>query len=469
MRTERYREVARELQEELREWGEVEKTSYDDFYLDISALVRTRTRTEKEEEELELEEAAGEGEGAQRDDRLFVVGDLALSSLPLHLRRACGIARQIREKLSRRMGMSVSVGVGGNKLQARLVSGLHKPSAITLLPAPRVPTFMQTIPLTQIPSLRGKLGRSVCEALGVRMVGELAQVERRKIEQKFGEEKARFLCALPMGGRWEDVKDRGGAKSMLVERSCPPAPSPAHLRALLSLLSRQLVTRWVEEERSSSLPAKLVVHVRREYESMRSKSVAVPPLISSLQRMLGREAGSCPGGEEDGARSRGRGAEELVLSSSRAVEEAAMQGIAKMLLPHPWNVTRVAVAFLFETGVGKTGGARAGRGFGGGGEGGEKESSQRLMENFLLASSQQLGAKREGVKKEQKEEVAKEERGGQRRGDAVKTIMEMGFAKDAAEKALERGKGGSTSDGGEERRGAAAAVVAVVVVGGGGG
>ena len=49
MRTERYREVAQALLAVLKRWGPTEKTSYDDFYVDVTARVTSAVPTAVEE------------------------------------------------------------------------------------------------------------------------------------------------------------------------------------------------------------------------------------------------------------------------------------------------------------------------------------------------------------------------------------------------------------------------------------
>lgn len=54
----------------------------------------------------------------------------------------------------------------GNKLLARLVSGINKPAGVTVLPPNHVEHFMSSVPIQSIPTLRGKGGKAVCQTLG---------------------------------------------------------------------------------------------------------------------------------------------------------------------------------------------------------------------------------------------------------------------------------------------------------------
>ena len=54
----------------------------------------------------------------------------------------------------------------GNKLLARLVSGINKPAGVTVLPPNHVERFMSSVAIQSIPTLRGKGGKTVCQTLG---------------------------------------------------------------------------------------------------------------------------------------------------------------------------------------------------------------------------------------------------------------------------------------------------------------
>ena len=292
MRTDRYREVAAQLHQLLAEYAsQVEKASYDDFYLDCTATLGqrppihdavdlARVRVIKDACDEAGQDPCGVGAGVGgRGTRMW--GE-ALEGAPELLRAATNLAIEIQASVRERMGMSVSIGVACNKLQARLISGLNKPQGITVLLPARVTAFMAPLPLMSIPTLRGKGGEHVCRALAINTVGKLRQFTQRQLVSRFGERLGCWLASLPTGGLWEDPKDRGRAKSLLAERSCPPTSCPQQCRELLCSLAGQLYQRLVDECRAHArLPNKLILSWRQNYDNVRCKSARVPQQLST--------------------------------------------------------------------------------------------------------------------------------------------------------------------------------------------
>lgn len=64
------------------------------------------------------------------------------------------MAQWLREALLKEVGLTASCGVASNKVLARMVGPLHKPNGLTVLPSSAVASFLATLPLRTVPSLR---------------------------------------------------------------------------------------------------------------------------------------------------------------------------------------------------------------------------------------------------------------------------------------------------------------------------
>jgi len=277
MRTDRYREVAGQLHVLLGNYAsQVEKASYDDFYLDVTNRLLQRLPSPATDSELaRVRILGGGGQGGGGICRL-------LTSVPELLQAAASLAIEIQCRVREQMHMSVSIGVAVSKLQARLISSLSKPAGITLLPPDHISQFMKDVPLRSIPTLRGKGGAAICDALAISTVGDLSHVSPQILVARFGSKLASFLTALPGGGPNDDPRDRGRAKAVLAERSCPPTTDPTVVRQLLGVLAVKLAQRLVEEcSVHARLPSRLTLSWRTNYENMRSKTGALPGQLSS--------------------------------------------------------------------------------------------------------------------------------------------------------------------------------------------
>ena len=127
--------MAQQIQDLLRSFsssasGGVEKTSYDDFYIDVTAACQLLPSTgapadvvcgEEPPPSLGLASAAG----AVR------AGGEAWRELAGDLKRGVTLAQSMQSALQQELGFTLSCGVARNKLLARLATPLGKPNGLT--------------------------------------------------------------------------------------------------------------------------------------------------------------------------------------------------------------------------------------------------------------------------------------------------------------------------------------------------
>ncbi|KAK3259590.1 hypothetical protein CYMTET_31418, partial [Cymbomonas tetramitiformis] len=316
MRADRYREVASMIHKLLRRWSpQVEKTSYDDFYLDV---------TERCGVEGALPPSPPEG--------LCIVSGASWEGVPGPLRQAAHLAHQMMRTLQTEMKMTMSCGVSHKKLLARLVGPLNKPNKITLLPPSAMEEFLQSCPIRKVPNLQGKFGGEVEAQLAISTVGDLRHVDAALLHRTFGARQAAFLLELAAGGGDDSVLERGPPQSLLSERSFPPARTRTVVLAALRPLCEALCTRLRQdaaEHRRS--PLKLSLTWRQGYGSNpRSKTAPFPAAATAALR---RDAGAAVSTAEE--------VPEMLLKGAMALLEGAVDV--------PWELTRLAVGAVFPT------------------------------------------------------------------------------------------------------------------------
>jgi DNA polymerase-4 len=99
------------------------------------------------------------------------------------------IQRAIRDETSSPDGkahLSCSIGVGLSYVVAKVASEAAKPRGLLWVPTGSEAAFLAPLPVRRIPGI-GPVTERVLAELGVRTIGELAQVEREKLEEVFGE------------------------------------------------------------------------------------------------------------------------------------------------------------------------------------------------------------------------------------------------------------------------------------------
>ena len=128
------------------------------------------------------------------------------------------IAERIRERVQGELELSCSVGVAPNKFLAKLASAAAKPDGTTVVPRDGVLDFLHPLPVRALWGV-GERTHETLERLGVRTVGELAEVSRRVLERTLGEAAANHLADLATGTDLREVVPYEAPKSVSHEET----------------------------------------------------------------------------------------------------------------------------------------------------------------------------------------------------------------------------------------------------------
>ena len=117
-------------------------------------------------------------------------------------------ARALKRALAEREGLTCSVGLGPNKLVAKIASDFEKPDGLTLVRLEDVQTFLDPMRIRVIPGIGPKTEAELHER-GIRTVRDLRGLELGQLAEWFGrwgEElhaKARGVSDSPVSNEWE--------------------------------------------------------------------------------------------------------------------------------------------------------------------------------------------------------------------------------------------------------------------------
>ncbi|MBR0231086.1 MAG: DNA polymerase IV [Clostridia bacterium] len=117
------------------------------------------------------------------------------------------IADDIRARVKRELGITVSVGVSFNKVFAKLGSDLKKPDATTVIPPERFASVVWSLPVGALLFA----GRSSCEKLekaGIKTVGDLAASDMDHIKRTMGKN-GLMLRDFALGRDFSEVTPMG--------------------------------------------------------------------------------------------------------------------------------------------------------------------------------------------------------------------------------------------------------------------
>ena len=168
---------------------------------------------------------------------------LDLSSLD-GLDRAEAHARALKARVVEREGLTCSVGVGPNKLVAKIASDFRKPDGLTVVGPDDVAGFLAPMPVRVIPGVGPKTETFLRERQ-VTTVAELREVEPARLAEWFGKSgadlarKAHGLSDDPVSSDWE--RKSVGEQETFEEDSLDPAFVFARARELAGEVHRRLV------------------------------------------------------------------------------------------------------------------------------------------------------------------------------------------------------------------------------------
>lgn len=122
------------------------------------------------------------------------------------------IGRTIRAVILEEVGLTASVGVSTTKLVAKVASDLRKPDALVVVPPGDEAIFLAPLAITRLWGVGAQTATALRE-LGVATIGELAALDPRLLERRFGKHGA-ALSLRARGIDQDPVEDRGAAKSI---------------------------------------------------------------------------------------------------------------------------------------------------------------------------------------------------------------------------------------------------------------
>ena len=121
-------------------------------------------------------------------------------------------AQRTKVEVKQQEGITCSVGIGPNKLIAKIASGFQKPDGLTVVNPEVVIAFLFPLPVSKIPGI-GRKTTEILKEMGITKVEELANFKVQVLNQVFG--KMGILMKQRANGIDIDaVEEREGVKSI---------------------------------------------------------------------------------------------------------------------------------------------------------------------------------------------------------------------------------------------------------------
>jgi DNA polymerase IV (DinB-like DNA polymerase) len=212
---------------------------------------------------------------------------LDLSSLG-DFERAAAHARDVKAGVLAAEGLTCSVGLGPNKLVAKIASDFQKPDGLVVVRPENVQAFLDPLPIRRLPGI-GPKSESALKQRGIQTIAELRARSRAELAELFGKagigmhERAHGISNSPVSDEWER-KSVGEQETF--ERDTLDAPYVlARTRALAAGVFERLRADGFFSFRTVSITVRFVNFVTLS----RSRTANVPMATQGELESLARE------------------------------------------------------------------------------------------------------------------------------------------------------------------------------------
>ena len=111
---------------------------------------------------------------------------------------AAGLGKELKGEILGGEDLTCSVGIGPNKLLAKIAAGIRKPDGLSIIRLEDIKQTLWAQPVGKLFSIGPKTEETLA-ALAITTIGELASVEVRRLIAEFGENRARQLHEFANG------------------------------------------------------------------------------------------------------------------------------------------------------------------------------------------------------------------------------------------------------------------------------
>ncbi len=165
---------------------------------------------------------------------------------------ALSFAKQLSASIYSHFFLTCSIGIGANKLVAKMASDLNKPNGITLVPPTLFHDTFDSSDVGKIPGV-GPKTREILEAMGIQTIGSLFAKDPSVIVSSFGKSFGSYLVAASKG--YDDSPVQGKDEQKQLSRMKTLKVDTQDLSAIQSQ-SKELIEDILATLESQSLASK---------------------------------------------------------------------------------------------------------------------------------------------------------------------------------------------------------------------
>jgi len=189
------------------------------------------------------------------------------------------LAKQIKREIYEREKLTCSIGIGPNKLVAKIASDFQKPDGLTMVKEDEVEKFLASLPVRKLLWV-GRKTEEKLKALGIKTIGDLARYDPSVLAETFGVVGTQ-LYLMAHGIDKSEVEEKGEIKSISRERTFEEDTSDFNL--ILNALDKLSEEVCNDVLRQNLYFKTVTVKVRYENFETHTHSKTLPIITNRLQ------------------------------------------------------------------------------------------------------------------------------------------------------------------------------------------
>ncbi|MDW8084144.1 MAG: DNA polymerase IV [Candidatus Caldarchaeum sp.] len=127
--------------------------------------------------------------------------------------KALTLASEVKRRIFELTGLTCTVGVGPNRVVAKMVADVSKPDGLQVVRPHEVADFLKPLPVKSLPGVGAKTEQVLAD-MRIKTVGELSTLSVEALEKLFGPKKALYLYHACRGTFDEPIVERPPAKQV---------------------------------------------------------------------------------------------------------------------------------------------------------------------------------------------------------------------------------------------------------------
>lgn len=127
--------------------------------------------------------------------------------------KAESYAQKIKSDVKAQVGISISIGVGPNKLVAKVACDSQKPDGLTIVRPQEAEAFLAPLPVNRLLGV-GKKTTARMEQMGIKTIGDLAKFDCQRLIEVFGKVLGIYFHNAANAIDNEPVREQGEAESI---------------------------------------------------------------------------------------------------------------------------------------------------------------------------------------------------------------------------------------------------------------